>query len=183
MKDRSFSESLFLYIVTFRYKYETSVSHKVANNSSEAMLPCNSNHSLTDTDFPDLVARTGKRCTHSLLNIRSLKWRFQSLVWVRFDTECINPRKKLFSLPFNPLSSSACDKTAGSSLWVYVFIGNMLRGIGETPIMPLGVSYLDDFSREENTPFYLGLLLCFSCLLNFLGYENSAFLMLGYKSV
>lgn len=32
----------------------------------------------------------------------------------------------------------------------------MLRGIGETPIMPLGVSYLDDFSREENTPFYLG---------------------------
>lgn len=35
----------------------------------------------------------------------------------------------------------------------------MLRGIGETPIMPLGVSYLDDFSREENTPFYLGKLL------------------------
>uniref|UniRef100_A0A673BMH5 Solute carrier organic anion transporter family member n=1 Tax=Sphaeramia orbicularis TaxID=375764 RepID=A0A673BMH5_9TELE len=31
----------------------------------------------------------------------------------------------------------------------------MLRGIGETPIMPLGISYLDDFSREENTPFYL----------------------------
>lgn len=51
---------------------------------------------------------------------------------------------------------SACEKAAGSSMWIYVFLGNMLRGIGETPIMPLGVSYLDDFSREENTPFYLG---------------------------
>ena len=41
-------------------------------------------------------------------------------------------------------------------MWVYVFLGNMLRGIGETPITPLGVSYLDDFSREENTAFYIG---------------------------
>lgn len=40
-----------------------------------------------------------------------------------------------------------------------MFVGNMLRGVGETPIMPLGISYLDDFSREENTPFYLGLLV------------------------
>ncbi|XP_068611234.1 solute carrier organic anion transporter family member 1C1-like [Brachionichthys hirsutus] len=51
-----------------------------------------------------------------------------------------------------------CEKVAGSSMWVYVFIGNMLRGIGETPIVPLGVSYLDDFSREENTPFYLACI-------------------------
>uniref|UniRef100_G3Q5Q6 Solute carrier organic anion transporter family member n=1 Tax=Gasterosteus aculeatus aculeatus TaxID=481459 RepID=G3Q5Q6_GASAC len=53
---------------------------------------------------------------------------------------------------------TACEKAAGSSLWIYVFLGNMLRGIGETPIMPLGVSYLDDFSREENTPFYLACI-------------------------
>lgn len=60
----------------------------------------------------------------------------------------------------NPVfSSSACEESAGSSLWIYVFIGNMMRGIGETPIMPLGISYLDDFSREENTPFYLGWLI------------------------
>lgn len=52
-----------------------------------------------------------------------------------------------------------CEKTAGSYMWFYVLVGNLLRGIGETPIMPLGVSYVDDFSREENTPFYLGELL------------------------
>lgn len=48
-------------------------------------------------------------------------------------------------------------------MWIYVFVGNMLRGIGETPIMPLGVSYLDDFSREENTPMYLGEQLVDFC--------------------
>lgn len=48
----------------------------------------------------------------------------------------------------------------------------MLRGIGETPIMPLGISYLDDFSKEENTPFYLGLLVYLG---SFLKTENPDF--------
>uniref|UniRef100_A0A8C1SEB7 Solute carrier organic anion transporter family member n=1 Tax=Cyprinus carpio TaxID=7962 RepID=A0A8C1SEB7_CYPCA len=51
-----------------------------------------------------------------------------------------------------------CEKAASSSLWLYVFLGNMLRGIGETPVMPLGLSYLDDFSREENTALYMALI-------------------------
>ncbi|KAJ8392305.1 hypothetical protein AAFF_G00076690 [Aldrovandia affinis] len=55
-------------------------------------------------------------------------------------------------------SMAACEKEAGSSMWIYVFLGNMLRGIGETPAMPLGVSYLDDFAREENTAFYLACI-------------------------
>lgn len=70
----------------------------------------------------------------------------------------------IFSSHFSP---SACEKEAGSALWIYVLVGNMLRGVGETPIMPLGISYLDDFSGEENTPFYLGLfvlLALFDCV-------------------
>ncbi len=51
----------------------------------------------------------------------------------------------------------ACEKAASSSLWLYVFLGNMLRGVGETPVMPLGLSYLDDFSRAENTALYMGM--------------------------
>uniref|UniRef100_W5NE99 Solute carrier organic anion transporter family member n=1 Tax=Lepisosteus oculatus TaxID=7918 RepID=W5NE99_LEPOC len=51
-----------------------------------------------------------------------------------------------------------CEQEVGSSMWIYVFLGNMLRGIGETPIMPLGLSYLDDFSQEENTAFYIACL-------------------------
>uniref|UniRef100_A0A673LEY4 Solute carrier organic anion transporter family member n=1 Tax=Sinocyclocheilus rhinocerous TaxID=307959 RepID=A0A673LEY4_9TELE len=53
---------------------------------------------------------------------------------------------------------AGCEKAASSSLWLYVFLGNMLRGVGETPVMPLGLSYLDDFSREENTALYMSLV-------------------------
>lgn len=66
----------------------------------------------------------------------------------------LDVRSKISS--YSSFLPPACEKAAGSSLWIYIIVGNMLRGIGETPIMPLGVSYLDDFSREENTPFYLG---------------------------
>ncbi|TRY58391.1 hypothetical protein DNTS_018480 [Danionella cerebrum] len=51
-----------------------------------------------------------------------------------------------------------CEKAAGSPMWLFVFFGNMLRGVGETPVMPLGLSYLDDFSKEENTAFYLAMI-------------------------
>ncbi|KAK3517524.1 hypothetical protein QTP70_012610 [Hemibagrus guttatus] len=52
-------------------------------------------------------------------------------------------------------AQTECEKTAGSALWVLVFLGNMVRGIGETPVMPLGLSYMDDFARKENTALYI----------------------------
>lgn len=52
--------------------------------------------------------------------------------------------------------STACEKEPSSYMWVYILLGNMLRGIGETPITPLGISYLDDFAKEENVPVYVG---------------------------
>ncbi|KAL8222292.1 UNVERIFIED_CONTAM: hypothetical protein K2H54_075384, partial [Gekko kuhli] len=51
-----------------------------------------------------------------------------------------------------------CEKETSSNAWIYVLLGNVLRGIGETPITPLGISYLDDFSKEEDSPFYVGIL-------------------------
>ena len=41
-------------------------------------------------------------------------------------------------------------------MWVYVFLGNLLRGFGETPIQPLGIAYLDDFASQDNAAFYIG---------------------------
>uniref|UniRef100_A0A3Q0TD45 Solute carrier organic anion transporter family member n=1 Tax=Amphilophus citrinellus TaxID=61819 RepID=A0A3Q0TD45_AMPCI len=75
-----------------------------------------------------------------------------------------------------PHPLAACEKTAGSPMWIYVFLGNMLRGIGETPIMPLGISYLDDFSREENTPFYLACIHAVGILGPMFGYMLGSFL-------
>ncbi|XP_056196895.1 solute carrier organic anion transporter family member 1C1-like [Falco biarmicus] len=56
------------------------------------------------------------------------------------------------------ISQSGCEKEPSSYMWVYILLGNMLRGIGETPITPLGISYLDDFAKEENVPVYVGCL-------------------------
>uniref|UniRef100_A0A665X7P5 Solute carrier organic anion transporter family member n=1 Tax=Echeneis naucrates TaxID=173247 RepID=A0A665X7P5_ECHNA len=50
------------------------------------------------------------------------------------------------------------SKNSGSNMWIYVFLGNALRGIGETPVTPLGISYIDDFAKAENSPFYIACL-------------------------
>lgn len=52
--------------------------------------------------------------------------------------------------------NSECVKEVKSLMWVYVLVGNMIRGIGETPIMPLGISYIEDFAKPENSPLYIG---------------------------
>ncbi|KAF4022728.1 hypothetical protein G4228_014709 [Cervus hanglu yarkandensis] len=51
--------------------------------------------------------------------------------------------------------NNECQIDASSSMWVYVFLGNLLRGFGETPIQPLGIAYLDDFASQDNAAFYI----------------------------
>uniref|UniRef100_A0A1A8BKI0 Solute carrier organic anion transporter family member n=2 Tax=Nothobranchius kadleci TaxID=1051664 RepID=A0A1A8BKI0_NOTKA len=51
-----------------------------------------------------------------------------------------------------------CVRETGSNMWIYVFLGNALRGIGESPVTPLGISYVDDFAKAENSPFYIACL-------------------------
>ncbi|KAF7237633.1 Solute carrier organic anion transporter family member 1C1 [Varanus komodoensis] len=51
---------------------------------------------------------------------------------------------------------AGCEKEAGVSMWIYVLLGNLLRGIGETPIQPLGIAYIDDYATKENAAFYIG---------------------------
>ncbi|XP_075198491.1 solute carrier organic anion transporter family member 1B3-like [Anomaloglossus baeobatrachus] len=55
-------------------------------------------------------------------------------------------------------TTAGCVKETSSYMWVYVLVGNLLRGIGETPIAPLGISYIDDFAGTENTPLYIACL-------------------------
>ncbi|XP_036036605.1 solute carrier organic anion transporter family member 1C1 isoform X3 [Onychomys torridus] len=54
-----------------------------------------------------------------------------------------------------------CEGDTSSSMWVYVFLGNLLRGLGETPIQPLGIAYLDDFARCVQTVAIIGPIFGF----------------------
>ncbi|XP_055009425.1 solute carrier organic anion transporter family member 1C1-like [Boleophthalmus pectinirostris] len=78
---------------------------------------------------------------------------------------------------------TGCEHSGGSPMWIYVFLGNMLRGIGETPIMPLGVSYIDDFSREENTPFYLACIQTVGILGPMFGFMLGSYLAKVYVDI
>lgn len=76
---------------------------------------------------------------------------------------CVDPLKTLDQVPEIQIEPSlednkACVRDSGSSMWIYVFLGNALRGIGETPVTPLGISYIDDFAKAENSPFYIACL-------------------------
>ncbi|XP_033889245.3 solute carrier organic anion transporter family member 1C1-like [Acipenser ruthenus] len=53
---------------------------------------------------------------------------------------------------------AACEHDGGSLMWVAVLLGNMLRGVGEATITPLGISFIDDFASPENSAFYIGCL-------------------------
>ncbi|XP_013874316.1 solute carrier organic anion transporter family member 1C1 isoform X2 [Austrofundulus limnaeus] len=73
---------------------------------------------------------------------------------------CVDPLKTAEGVQIEEsvMNSEACARESGSNMWVYIFLANALRGIGETPVTPLGISYIDDFARAENSPIYIACL-------------------------
>ncbi|XP_034367742.1 solute carrier organic anion transporter family member 1B2 [Arvicanthis niloticus] len=69
---------------------------------------------------------------------------------------------------------NGCVKGSRSYMWIFVLMGNMLRGIGETPIVPLGVSYIDDFAKEGRSSMYLGTLHSIAMIGPILGFTMSS---------
>ncbi|TKC33952.1 hypothetical protein EI555_001449, partial [Monodon monoceros] len=67
-------------------------------------------------------------------------------------------RPKLIGIGCFVMGIGSWEKESGSHMWIYILLGNMLRGIGETPITPLGISYIDDFAKEGHSSFYLGTI-------------------------
>uniref|UniRef100_A0A803V7J9 Solute carrier organic anion transporter family member n=1 Tax=Ficedula albicollis TaxID=59894 RepID=A0A803V7J9_FICAL len=82
--------------------------------------------------------------------------------------------QNLSSLPTEK-PSTECEKEPGSLLWIFVMVGNIVRGMGETPIMPLGISYLEDFAKAGNSPFYLACLHTATVIGPFLGLLLASF--------
>ncbi|XP_040344680.1 solute carrier organic anion transporter family member 1B3-like isoform X1 [Herpailurus yagouaroundi] len=76
-----------------------------------------------------------------------------------------------------------CEKESGSYLWIYVLLGNMLRGIGETPIVPLGISYIDDFAETGHSSFYLGTLHALSMIGPIIGFIQGSLFAKMYVDI
>ncbi|RXN05138.1 solute carrier organic anion transporter family member 1C1-like protein [Labeo rohita] len=62
------------------------------------------------------------------------------------------------------------EQAESSPMWVIVPFGNILRGIGEASIGPLGMSFIDDYAHPENSAFYIGCLNTLGVTGPFFGY-------------
>ncbi|XP_032379975.1 solute carrier organic anion transporter family member 1C1 isoform X2 [Etheostoma spectabile] len=68
------------------------------------------------------------------------------------------------------LPSRGCERDSSVSMWIYVFLGNILRGIGETPVQPLGISFIDDYAQSENAALFIGCVQTISIIGPVFGY-------------
>ncbi|XP_061775200.1 solute carrier organic anion transporter family member 1C1 [Nerophis ophidion] len=81
------------------------------------------------------------------------------------STTDLTPNNELPEVP-----AAGCEGDSNLSMWIYVLLGNVLRGIGETPVQPLGISYIDDFATEENAALYVGCVQTISVVGPVFGY-------------
>ncbi|KAH3750801.1 hypothetical protein DPMN_185335 [Dreissena polymorpha] len=65
----------------------------------------------------------------------------------------------------SPYQQTSQQKMSSLSNYLYLFmLANALHGAGSTPMFTLGTSFIDENSRAEETPFFLGIIYCLASL-------------------
>ncbi|XP_036889663.1 solute carrier organic anion transporter family member 1B3-like isoform X2 [Sturnira hondurensis] len=82
---------------------------------------------------------------------------------------CFTNQSVLLNKTSPGIERKGLEKESESYAWLLVLMGNMLRGIGESPIQPLGISYLDDFSKKGDSSLHLGSLFAITMIGPILG--------------
>ncbi|XP_077090063.1 solute carrier organic anion transporter family member 1C1-like isoform X2 [Siphateles boraxobius] len=80
---------------------------------------------------------------------------------------------------------SGCQKgeEESSPTWVIVLFGNIIRGIGEASIGPLGMSFIDDYALPENSAFYIGCLHTLGVIGPIFGYSLGSLCAIIYVDI
>lgn len=90
------------------------------------------------------------------------------------------------SIATNEASNQTCNREKSDGhLGVYpvLLMGQLLLGIGGVPIQPFGISYIDDYAKRRNSPFYLGILFAVTVIGPAFGYMMAAVLLRSFVDI